>query len=94
MLTPHIPQISKLKLNLTITFQNQNEQSRARIIRVDLSHLRRSAVSSVAANLEKLPSVLRALQYHDRLRRNSRTSRQLVLTAMPSRIWISKRAWK
>src|SRR5215510_2966258 len=28
MLTPHIPQVLKLKLNLTITFQNRNGQSR------------------------------------------------------------------
>ena len=33
MLTPHIPQVLKLKLNLTITFQNQNGQSRVRLFR-------------------------------------------------------------
>src|SRR5215510_823935 len=50
MLTPHIPQISKLKLNLTITFQNQKGQSRdgsPRIIRIDPSHQCKSVVPFV-----------------------------------------------
>ena len=52
MLTPHIPQISKLKLNLTITFQNQKGQSRVSVISVIIRFIRVLRVLLRSASLQ------------------------------------------